>query len=121
MSRIEVAEVMLAVLGALQATRWALASIKRGDDPQENIDILAKEVEALNADGRISQAGGRRMAIDESMKPQWERERKERGRDLEQAQTLQSGGGGGTYDGMEARVAKLESGVDEIKIGRAHV
>src|SRR3546814_9899988 len=66
-------------------------------------------------DGRISQAGGRRMAIDESMKPQWERERKERGRDLEQAQTLQSGGGGGTYDGMEARVAKLESGVDEIK------
>src|SRR3546814_14861778 len=66
-------------------------------------------------DGRISQAGGRRMAIDESMKPQWERERKERGRDLEQAQTLQSGGGGGTYDGMEARVAKLESGVDEIE------
>src|SRR3546814_16780236 len=66
-------------------------------------------------DGRSSQAGGRRMAIDESMKPQWERERKERGRDLEQAQTLQSGGGGGTYDGMEARVAKLESGVDEIK------
>src|SRR3546814_12746989 len=49
MSRIEVAEVMLAVLGALQATRLALASIKRGDDPQENIDILAKEVEALNA------------------------------------------------------------------------
>src|SRR3546814_20478126 len=78
MSRIEVAEVMLAVLGALQATRWALASIKRGDDPQENIDILAKEVEALNADGRISQAGGRRLAIDESMKPQGERERKER-------------------------------------------
>src|SRR3546814_16080133 len=66
-------------------------------------------------DGRSSQAGGRRMAIDESMKPQWERERKERGRDLEQAQTLQSGGGGGPYDGMAARVAKLESGVDEIK------
>jgi hypothetical protein len=28
---------------------------------------------------------------------------------------LQGGGGGGTYDGMEARVAKLESSVEHIQ------
>lgn len=55
------------------------------------------------------------MNVDETRRDDWARMQADRKRDLENAQDLQSGGGGGTFDGMEARVAKLESGVDELK------
>lgn len=44
------------------------------------------------------------MAVDESRKANWERESKERGRDVAKAQTLQFGGGGGTSGPMEPSV-----------------
>lgn len=59
------------------------------------------------------------MTVDESMRPQWERERKERGRDLEQVHDLKGGGGSGTFDGMEGRISKLEDAVVEVKVNVA--
>ena len=45
------------------------------------------------------------MAVDESRKANWERESKERGRDVAKAQTLQFGGGGGTSGPMDPSVS----------------
>lgn len=56
------------------------------------------------------------MAIDESKREGWIREQRERGRDLAQAQDLKGGGGGGTFDGMESRVTKLEGEVASLRV-----
>ena len=55
------------------------------------------------------------MSLDETRKADWERMRRDRGVPVDADEPLKGGGGGGTFDGMEARVAKLESGVDELK------
>jgi len=45
------------------------------------------------------------MVIDDSRKPEWERQQRERGRAVEKAVTLQFGGGGGTSGPMDPSVS----------------
>lgn len=54
------------------------------------------------------------MNVDNSREGAWKRmqERHSRGRDDDPELPLQGGGGGGTYDSMESRVAKLEAYMD---------
>lgn len=55
------------------------------------------------------------MSLDETRKTDWEQMQRDRGIALDNAAALKGGGGGGTYDGMENRVSKLEANVDGIK------
>lgn len=55
------------------------------------------------------------MSVDDRMKDAWKAMQREAGRLSDPETPLKGGGGSGTFDGMEARVAKLESGVDELK------
>lgn len=61
------------------------------------------------------------MTVDDRNQANWAKQLEERGRAIESARDLKGGGGGGTYDGMEARVAKLENGVDDIKKSLADI
>lgn len=55
------------------------------------------------------------MAVDNSLLSAWQSMQEKNAKQDEAGEGLKGGGGDGTFNGMEARVAKLESGVDDIK------
>jgi hypothetical protein len=46
-TRLEIADLSLSIMGALQATRWALESIASKRDAGKDIASLAKEIDAF--------------------------------------------------------------------------
>ena len=61
------------------------------------------------------------MTVDTTLLSDWrDMQRKNAATDATET-ALKSGGGDGTYDGMEARVAKLENGVVDIKKSLADI
>lgn len=59
------------------------------------------------------------MTVDDRNRDKWQAQLLERGRDSDQAQGLKSGDGGGTYDGMEGRISKIEDAIVDVKVNIA--
>lgn len=46
-TRLEIADLSLSIMSALQATRWALEASRQQRDPSEDIENLASEIESF--------------------------------------------------------------------------